>query len=100
MLTLPSLRRSTAKRPVTDSSPQPRWLCRRCRKRPRRRSAVVPGRPAMTVPLGRHDGLPVGIHFAARPGADQRLLELAYELEAAKPWADDTPDLSWLTRPA
>lgn len=58
------------------------------------------GCPAMTVPLGRHDGLPVGIHFAARPGADQRLLELAYELEAAQPWADDTPDLSWLTRPA
>ncbi|WP_211176945.1 TetR family transcriptional regulator [Pseudonocardia acidicola] len=40
----------------------------------------------MSVPLGRHDGLPVGIHFAVRPGADRLLLALAYELEAAAPW--------------
>jgi amidase len=56
------------------------------------------GCPAMTVPLGQDEGLPVGIHFAARPGADRLLLALAYELEAAAPWADRTPDTSWLTR--
>jgi amidase len=55
------------------------------------------GCPAMTVPLGRHDGLPVGIHFAARPGADRLLLALAYELEAAAPWAGIRPDTAWLT---
>jgi amidase len=54
------------------------------------------GCPAMTVPLGRHDGLPVGIHFAARPGADGLLLGLARELEEAAPWADTRPDLAWL----
>ena len=43
------------------------------------------GCPAMTVPLGHHDGLPVGIHFAAAPGADRLLLALAYELEAGRP---------------
>jgi amidase len=57
----------------------------------------VAGCPAMTVPLGRHDGLPVGIHFAAAPGADRLLLALAYELEAAAPWATATPDTGWLT---
>jgi amidase len=58
------------------------------------------GCPAMTVPLGQHDGLPVGIHFAARPGADRLLLALAYELEAAAPWAAARPDTAWLTRRA
>lgn len=60
----------------------------------------VAGCPAMTVPLGRDDGLPVGIHFAAAPGADRRLLALAYELEAAAPWSADMPDTAWLTRRA
>jgi amidase len=60
----------------------------------------VAGCPAMTVPLGRHDGLPVGIHFAAAPGADRQLLGLAYELEAAAPWSAAMPDTAWLTRQA
>jgi amidase len=54
------------------------------------------GCPAMSVPLGHADGLPVGVHFAARPGADRVLLSLAYELEAASPWAHLRPDLGWL----
>jgi amidase len=58
------------------------------------------GCPAMSVPLGRCDGLPVGMHVAARPGADGVLLALAAELEAAAPWADVRPDPSWLTEPA
>jgi amidase len=58
------------------------------------------GCPAMTVPLGSHDGLPVGMHFAAKPGADALLLSLAYELEDAQPWAAARPDLSWLERSA
>ena len=60
----------------------------------------VAGCPAMTVPLGRHDGLPVGIHFAAAPGADRLLLALAYELEASAPWSAAMPDTAWLTRRA
>jgi amidase len=49
----------------------------------------IVGCPAMSVPLGWSDtGLPVGIHFAAAPGADALLLALALELEAAKPWRD------------
>nr|WP_239521625.1 amidase family protein [Geodermatophilus sabuli] len=56
----------------------------------------VAGCPAMSLPLGRDDGLPVGIHAAAAPGADRVLLALAYELEAAAPWAGTRPDLTWL----
>lgn len=49
----------------------------------------VVGCPAMSVPLTFADGeLPIGAHFAAPLGADALLLALAYELEAARPWAD------------
>jgi amidase len=48
------------------------------------------GNPAMSVPLswGVEDGLPVGTHFVAAVGRERTLYELAYELEAAYPWAD------------
>lgn len=46
------------------------------------------GTPAITLPLGESaSGLPVGIHFTADLGRERTLLELAYELEAAKPFA-------------
>jgi amidase len=49
----------------------------------------VVGCPAMSVPLCFPDGeLPLGAHFAAPIGGDALLLGLAYELEAARPWAD------------
>ena len=56
----------------------------------------IAGCPAMSVPLAQHEGLPIGIHVAARPGADRLLLELAFELEEASPWAARRPDLAWL----
>jgi amidase len=48
----------------------------------------VTGEPAISLPLAESaNGLPVGMMFSAATGQEVRLLELAYELEAARPWA-------------
>ena len=53
------------------------------------------GTPAMSVPLSwTKDLLPVGSQFAAWRGGDAMLLALAYELEAARPWAKRGPMIS------
>ena len=47
----------------------------------------VTGAPAISLPLGiDSDGMPLGVQFSAPYGLDKRLIELAYELEEAKPW--------------
>lgn len=46
------------------------------------------GGPAVSLPLGRSSrGLPIGIHFSADHGDERTLLEVAYELEEARPFA-------------
>jgi amidase len=55
----------------------------------------VAGAPAISLPLGwSSGGLPIGVHFAAAKGQERRLLELAYELEQAQPWASRKPPLN------
>ncbi|MEK7829684.1 MAG: amidase [Acidobacteriota bacterium] len=50
------------------------------------------GTPAMSVPLyWTKDNLPIGSQFAAWRGGEATLLHLAYELEAARPWAKKRP---------
>ena len=50
------------------------------------------GTPAISLPLWwSPGGLPIGSQFAARAGDERTLLELAYELEAALPWAQRWP---------
>jgi amidase/6-aminohexanoate-cyclic-dimer hydrolase len=49
----------------------------------------ITGQPAMSVPLHWTDeGLPIGVHFAARWGGDSLLISLAAQLERAAPWAE------------
>jgi amidase len=52
------------------------------------------GQPAMTVPLAwSKAGLPIGLQFVARMGAEAMLFRLAGQLEQARPWFDRTPPL-------
>ena len=45
------------------------------------------GFPALSVPVGfTDDGLPVGMHLVAPPGAAHRVLQLAAQLENLRPW--------------
>ena len=46
------------------------------------------GDPAISLPLGRNTaGLPIGVQLASSQGHEARLLEVAYELEEAIPFA-------------
>jgi amidase len=50
------------------------------------------GQPAVSLPLGvDEDGLPVGVQLAARRLREDHLLDVAAELETARPWAGRVP---------
>jgi len=50
------------------------------------------GVPAMSVPIEwTDDGLPIGMHFVARYGAEETLYSLAAQLEQARPWRNRRP---------
>lgn len=53
------------------------------------------GVPAMSVPLyWSTAGLPIGSHFFAKLGGEDKLFALAAQLERARPWADRRPSVS------
>lgn len=52
------------------------------------------GTPAISLPLGNAEGLPIGVQFAADRGQEPLLLQLAAELEQAAPWAGHWPSTS------
>jgi len=48
----------------------------------------ISGAPALSLPMGfSANGLPLGVQFAAAFGREKELLELAFELEEARPWS-------------
>lgn len=54
----------------------------------------ITGQPAMSVPLHwSATGLPIGVMFAGRFGAERTLFQLAGQLEQARPWFDRLPPL-------
>jgi amidase len=57
--------------------------------------ANLTGTPAMSLPLHRTAaGLPLGVHVGAALGDEVTLLQLAAELEQARPWFDDLPPIA------
>jgi amidase len=51
----------------------------------------ISGQPAISVPVGEVDGLPVGVQLVAAWGREDLLLQLAHQLEQAMPWAGRLP---------
>ncbi len=57
--------------------------------------ANLTGLPAMSLPLHwSADGLPIGVHAIGPPAGDALLLQLAAEVEAARPWTDRRPPVA------
>jgi amidase len=54
----------------------------------------ITGQPALSLPVGfGADGLPTGVQFVGKPLNEDRLLQLALQLEAAHPWAHHRPNV-------
>lgn len=52
----------------------------------------VSGHPAVSLPLAEStDGLPIGVQLVAPAGREDRLLQVARQLEGALPWRDRRP---------
>jgi Asp-tRNA(Asn)/Glu-tRNA(Gln) amidotransferase A subunit family amidase len=57
--------------------------------------ANITGQPSMSVPLFWNEaGLPIGVMFTGRFGAEGTLFRFAAELEQARPWADKAPSIA------
>ena len=57
--------------------------------------ANLSGAPSISLPVAQSgDGLPIGVMASAVQGGDRTLIELAYELEDAMPWAARKPGLT------
>ncbi|MBI3104323.1 MAG: amidase [Candidatus Rokubacteria bacterium] len=52
------------------------------------------GQPAMVLPLGRAEGLPVTVQLVAAYGHEATLFRLAAQIEAARPWREFRPTLA------
>jgi len=48
--------------------------------------ANITGNPAITIPAGMVDGLPVGLQVIGRHHADALLLDLALAMQRERPW--------------
>lgn len=57
------------------------------------------GAPAISLPLARSaKGMPIGVQIAMGVGEDRAVLDLAAELERARPWPQVAPRSQWMGR--
>src|SRR5919108_1063639 len=55
----------------------------------------VTGQPAISVPVGfGEDGLPTAIQLVGHPLGEETLLQVAAQIEGARPWADRVPAIT------
>ncbi len=55
----------------------------------------VTGQPAVSVPIGfGEDGLPTAVQLVGHPLAEETLLQLAAQIETARPWAAQRPEIA------
>ncbi len=86
---------------LTRTAPPLGWFDDRATSGERIRSLIpytwpfnVTGQPAISVPLHHSsDGFPIGIQLVAAPGREDLLIQLAAQLEQARPWADRRPPI-------
>ena len=55
----------------------------------------ITGQPALSLPVGiGEDGLPTAVQLVGHPLGEETLLQVASQVEAARPWADRRPPLA------
>ncbi|MEA2121950.1 MAG: Glutamyl-tRNA(Gln) amidotransferase subunit A [Dehalococcoides mccartyi] len=53
----------------------------------------IAGLPAISIPAGFVDGLPVGLQIIGKPFADQTIMRIAHAFQCATAWHKETPRL-------
>ena len=51
----------------------------------------IAGLPAISIPAGFADGLPIGMQIIAKPFAEETLLKIAYAYQEATDWHKKKP---------
>lgn len=78
--------RQQPRRRLRRRGPVARRVRRGRGRREQQRSPHLPGNPAISIPAGTIDGLPVGLQVVSRHFTEQLLLDLALTVERNRPW--------------
>jgi aspartyl-tRNA(Asn)/glutamyl-tRNA(Gln) amidotransferase subunit A len=51
------------------------------------------GLPAISIPCGFHNNLPIGLQLVGRPFAESQILQVAHRFQQVTDWHQRTPNL-------